>query len=189
MLLWKVCPIKGTENKLLVIIQNVCYFNTGLLIWKYHNVAYIWKCRNSIFGGKFLLQIWNLQCQIHVLSKHRTSRPIRSQDIDRFVFYQKVVFSWSYQKVVCHWMISPFVPVRQQYLYESIIQKKYISKHLTSVHHNSSTLKELFLRFYGSDPRRYDILKYHKFIRKWTFENVFWLSWKVVLFELRHFYM
>ena len=67
--------------------------------------------------------------------------------------------------------------------------KKYISKHLASVHHNSSTLKGLFLRFYGSDPRSYDILKYHKFIRKRTFENVFWLSWKVVLFEIRPFYM
>ena len=30
--------------------------------------------------------------------------------------------------------------------------QKYISKHLASVHHNSSTLKGLFLRFYGSDP-------------------------------------
>ena len=67
--------------------------------------------------------------------------------------------------------------------------KKFISKHLASVHHNSSTLKGLFLRFYGSDPRSYDILKYHKFIRKRTFENVFWLSWKVVLFEIRPFYM
>ena len=59
-----------------------------------------------------------------------------------------------------------FVSIRQRYLYESfnIIQKKYISKQLASVHHNStsSTLKGLFLRFYGSDPglRRYDILKH-----------------------------
>ena len=30
--------------------------------------------------------------------------------------------------------------------------KIYISKHLASVHHNSSTLKGSFLRFYGSDP-------------------------------------
>ena len=73
------------------------------------------KCRNSIFGGKFLLQIWNLQCQIHVLSKHHTSIPIRSRDIDRSVFYQKVVCPWSYQKVVCHWMISPL------YLYDNDI--------------------------------------------------------------------
>ena len=90
----------------------------------YKNVVTQFLAEN--FNCKFEIR---LQCLIHVLSKHRTSRPIRSRDIDRSVFYQKVVClykidPWSYRKIVYHWMMSPLqVPFRQRYLYESIIQK------------------------------------------------------------------
>ena len=33
---WKVCPKKGMGNKLLRIIQNICYFNAWLSICKWH---------------------------------------------------------------------------------------------------------------------------------------------------------
>ena len=128
---------------------SVCpFFNTLISSPTYKNVV----------TQFFLLQIWNLQCQIHVLSKQRTSRPIRSRDIDRSVFFQKVVCSWSYQKVVCHWMISLLYLYDNDICMSLLYKKKYISKHLASVHHNSSTLKGLFLRFYVR-TRRYDILK------------------------------
>ena len=50
------------------------------------------------------------------------------------------VTEWS---VLCTYTTTIFV-----WVYDT---KKYISKHLASVHHKSSTLKGLFLRFYGSD--------------------------------------
>ena len=97
----------------------------------------------------------NLESTMPVLSKHRTSMPIRNRDIDRSVFYQKVV-SINRSLILSKGRMSlndeSFVPIRQRYLYESIILKKYMSKHLASVHHNSSTLKGFFLWFYGSDP-------------------------------------
>ena len=52
------------------------------------------------------------------------------------------VTEWS---VLCTYTTTIFI-----WVYHT---KKYIPKHLASVHHNSSTLKGLFLRFYGSDPR------------------------------------
>ena len=51
------------------------------------------------------------------------------------------VTEWS---VLCTYTTTIFVWV--------YYTKKYISKHLASVHHNNFTLKGLFLRFYGSDP-------------------------------------
>ena len=108
----------------------------------------------------------------------------RSYSINRSLILSKGRMSLIDQSVV---------PIRQRYLYESIIQKKYISKHLASVHHNSSTLKGSFLRFYGLDPG--DTTFWNSTIHSKVHidldlgKYVFWLSWKVVLFELRHFYM
>ena len=94
----------------------------------------------------------------------------RSYSIKRFLILSKGRMSLNDQS---------FAPIRHRYLYESIIQKKYISKHLTSVHHNSSTLKGFFLRFYGSDPGDTTFWN-SKFIRKCTLtltlENMFFGS-------------
>ena len=57
---------------------------------------------------------------------------------------------WSYQKVVCHWwwILCTYTTTIFVWVYYT---KKYFSKHLASVHYNSSTLKGFFLRFYWSD--------------------------------------
>ena len=66
MLLWKVCPIKGTKSKLLGIVQNVCYFNTGLVIWKWHKFG-IKDCypkrrlMSHITKYRLLMSIWRLR--------------------------------------------------------------------------------------------------------------------------------
>ena len=88
------------------------------------------------------------------------------------------VTEWS---VLCNYTTTIFIWV--------YYTKKYISKHSASVHHSSSTLKGLFLRCHGSDPeiRHFEIAQIHSKVNLWKY--VFWLSWKVVLFELRHFYM
>ena len=88
------------------------------------------------------------------------------------------VTEWS---VLCTYTTTIFVWV--------YYTKKYISKHLASVHHNSSTLKGLFLRFYGSDPGDTTLWNSTNSFEIERLKICFWLSWKVVLFELRHFYM
>ena len=88
------------------------------------------------------------------------------------------VSEWS---VLCTYTTTIFVWV--------YYTKIYISKHLASVHHNSSTLRGLFLMFLWFGPRRYDILKSQIHSKVILRKYVFWLSWKVVLFELRPFYM
>ena len=60
----------------------------------------------------------------------------------------------------------------------SLLYKKYISKHLASVHQNSSTLKGSFLRFYGSDPgdTTFEIAQIHSKV------NIDLDIWKYVFF-------
>ena len=57
----------------------------------------------QFLAGNFLLQNWNLQCRIHILSKHHISMPIRNRDNDEFCLLSKGrMYSVSYHKVVCH---------------------------------------------------------------------------------------
>ena len=70
---------------------------------KYQNVV------TPILGGKFLLPNLNLQCRIHVLSKHCISSTIRSWDNDRFCVLSKGCMSLDDKS---------FMPIRQRYLYD-----------------------------------------------------------------------
>ena len=108
----------------------------------------------------------------------------RSYSINRFLILSKGRMSLNDQS---------FVPIRQRYLYESIIQKNTFQSIWHQFSIISSTLKGSFLRFYGSDPgdttfwNSTNHSKVNIDLDLWKY--VFWLSWKVVLFELRHFYM
>ena len=59
---WKVCPKKRMGNKLPSIILNVCYFNTGLRICKWHKFG-IKDCYSNLrrhvsYITKYRLLVW-----------------------------------------------------------------------------------------------------------------------------------
>ena len=72
----------------------------------FYIVAYISKCRNSIFGGKFCCQIGICNAE-SMFCQNIVSRPMTDSVL--------------YQKVICHWMTSPL------YLYD----KRYLSGYYT----------------------------------------------------------
>ena len=63
-----------------------------------------------------------------------------------------------FQNVVCHYVSHQKVMKSPLYVYDNnivwLLSNQYISKHLTSVDHNNSTLKWYFLRFCGSSEIR-----------------------------------
>ena len=112
----------------------------------------------------------------------------RSYSINRFLILSKGRMSLNDESFV------PILPTIFVWIYYT---KKYISKYLTSVHHNSSTLKGFFLRFYGSDPGDTTFWN-SKFIRKCTLtltlentffgspENLYFLSYDIFICRRRY---
>ena len=58
---WKVCHKKEMGNKVLSIIMNACYSNTGLRIWKWHKFGikdYYPKRRHVSYITKYRSLMW-----------------------------------------------------------------------------------------------------------------------------------
>ena len=140
-------------------ISSPTYKNVVTQFW-----AGIFYCKFGIYNAKSMFcqniePLGQLEAEILIdlcsIKRSYVPDPIK----------RSYVTEWS---VLCTYATTIFVWV--------YYTKKYISKHLASVHHNSSTLKRIISKVLWFEPRRYDILKLHKFIRKCTFENMFFGS-------------
>ena len=131
------------ETKLLIWTVISCLVFTAPEKWRVELRAKTGHYRNRYFG---ICNAKSMFCQnIVPLGQLEAEILIDLCDIKRSYFPDPIkrsyVTEWS---VLCTYTTTIFIWV--------YYTKKYISKHLASVHHNSSTLKGLFLRFYGSDP-------------------------------------